>query len=170
MSYNLKQPCKLKLWGPGTNCGTCMGDPMFSVDGTCERQLVDLSREGARWAFGPLLQFDKVNFVSPDCVSLSSLNVDLREAGRRGPSSQGGENEWSWNEPVCFGVVGLSGHVCACESTSIWCKELLCCSKLKNTDFQNSSYQKFRKCLNVVTTPLARVIYVPTLMNPVFFY
>ena len=50
-----------------------------------EQQLVDLSREGGRRDFGSLLQFDKLNFISPDRVMLSSLIVDLREAGKTEP-------------------------------------------------------------------------------------
>ena len=50
-----------------------------------EQQLVDLSREGGRRDFGPLLQFDKLNFISPDRVMLSSLSGDLREAGKTEP-------------------------------------------------------------------------------------
>ena len=50
-----------------------------------EQQLVDLSREGGRRDFGPVLQFDKLNFISPDRVMLSSLIVDLREAGKTEP-------------------------------------------------------------------------------------
>ena len=50
---------------------------------------MDLSREGGRRDFGPLLQFGKLNFISPDCIMLSSLIVDLREAGKTEPNLTG---------------------------------------------------------------------------------
>ena len=50
---------------------------------------MDLSREGERRDFGTLLQFGKLNFISPDCVMLSSLIVDLREAGKTEPKLTG---------------------------------------------------------------------------------